>query len=245
MVEELFMSFSAIILAGGSGKRMESPIPKVLHKYCGIPMIIRIAQCILKLKPDFIYIVVGKYRSQIENMIVKHFPMYMFIFVDQYEPLGTGHAVQQVLPYLPSNTKVLIVNGDTPNLIPSVLQPVIESSVNSVVALTLKNPTNYGRIITNLNGNAIKIVEENDATDDVKSIQQVNTGVYFFDTNALQTCLPLLKSHNSQSEFYLTDLITLCFRKNIPVQVHAVPEHNQKFFLGVNTRADLESLQKL
>ncbi len=239
------MSFSAIILAGGSGKRMNSPIPKVLHKYYGIPMIIRIAQCILKLKPDFIYIVVGKFRPQIEEIIVKHFPMYMFIFVDQYEPLGTGHAVQQVLPYLPSNTNVMIVNGDTPNLIPSVLEPVIESAVNSVVALTLEDPTNYGRVITNVDGNAIKIIEEKDATEDVKSIHQVNTGVYFFDTETLQSCLPLLKSHNSQSEFYLTDLVTLCFRKNIPVHVHSVPEHNQKYFLGVNTCAELENLQKL
>ena len=232
-----------LILAGGEGKRMESSLPKVLHHFHGKPMIVCILETVLQLNPEVIYIVVGKHQSRIKETLDEYFPLRIFLFIEQSIPLGTGDAVYQVLPYLPSNNNILILNGDTPNLHVGVLEEAIATE-NCVLSMELDSPKGYGRIITDEKG-LVKIIEEKDANETEKKIKLVNSGIYYFHSSVLQNLIPKITSKNAQSEFYLTDVVSLCRYHDIMVHTKTIPTLWKKYIMGVNTKADLEELQKL
>ena len=232
-----------VILAGGEGKRMESTLPKVLHHFHGKPMIVCILETVLQLNPDVIYIVVGKHQSRIQQTLDEHFPHRIFLFIEQSVPLGTGDAVYQTLPYLPTNDNILILNGDTPNLCVQVLEQAMATE-NSVLSIELENPNGYGRIIMDEKG-LVKIVEEKDANESEKKINLVNTGIYYFQSAVLQNLIPKITCGNAQSEFYLTDVVSLCRNHDIIVHTKTLTASCKKHIVGINTRAELEELQKL
>ena len=236
---------NVVILAGGEGKRMQSKIPKVLHLFHGVPMLVRIIQEALQLSPNFIYIVVGKFRSQIQNMLEKKFPNRHFLYIDQPVPLGTGHAISMCLPYLENDSSILILSGDVPAINSGVLRPFVDGKKNTMITMEQTNPFGYGRIITNNENEIIKIVEEKDANEQEKQVSTVNAGIYHFDVSVLQSMVPKIKNNNAQNEYYFTDIVNLCKEHEIKIYPYALPSADIKYIQGVNTKDDLKHLEKL
>lgn len=248
-------SVVVIVMAGGLGKRMESNIPKVLHKIEGISMInhillkIKVLRSLVNLEK--VIIVVGKYESQIREDIekcVESDESLNIKYVNQKEPLGTGHAVQccreELLHHL--NSDVLILSGDVPLISISTMLNLLKLP-NQVKLITTKlsNPEGYGRVIIN-RGVFDKIVEQKDCSGKELSITTINCGIYAINSMLLSKYLPYLKNENKQNEFYLTDIIEIIKREETtPIGIFEVKEENKFEIIGVNTMEQLMELNAL
>jgi UDP-N-acetylglucosamine diphosphorylase/glucosamine-1-phosphate N-acetyltransferase len=245
-------SVVAIIMAGGLGKRMESNIPKVLHKIGGISMINHI---LLRLKCledivrlEQVLVVVGKYEKEIreDNGELKY--KLNVTYINQTEPLGTGHAIQccreELLKFPKSD--VLILSGDVPFLSSCTMFNLLKnSSLVKLITTKLSNPDGYGRVITN-NGAFDKIVEQKDCNEEQLEILTVNCGIYAINSRILCKHLPYIKNENKQKEFYLTDIIEIIKREeNIHVGLFEVDDKNTVEIIGVNTISQLRELESL
>ena len=244
----------AIIMAGGLGKRMNSDLPKVLHKIAGVPMICHILTKLTDLPSvKNVMIIVGKYRQIIEETINDflrekdlQFLIEKIQYIDQPEPMGTGHAIQccrsELLKH--QNTNVLILSGDVPLISSSLMMKMVTNLNNVRIAVTcLENSTGYGRIVEQ-DGKFDKIVEEKDCNAEQKTIKKVNCGLYAFDCNILCRYLPYLKNNNSQNEYYLTDIIEI-IKCEDHIDVFEISEESQHEIIGVNTQQQLEELGKI
>lgn len=245
-------SVVAVIMAGGLGKRMNSTIPKVLHKIGGIAMInhILIKLKILKnlVNLEKVIIVVGKYEKQIREAIEYSIEGLNITYVIQNEPLGTGHAIQccreELLQY--SSSSVIILSGDVPFLSPYTMLNLLKmNNLVSLITANLSNPDGYGRVIKK-NGVFDKIVEQKDCHPDQLNILTVNCGIYSIKSRCLTKYLPYLKNENNQKEFYLTDIIEIIKREeNILVGLHEIEPENIIEIIGVNTFSQLAELETL
>lgn len=238
---------NVIILAGGLGKRMNSDVPKVLHRVGGIPMIVRV---ILEADPiaSRILIVVGKYRDLIETVINEssNIPYEKIEYVDQPVPKGTGHAVMCCLPHLKQNQPVLILSGDVP-LIKTDTMQMMMSGLNDfcVMAATMENPTGYGRLLNDEdNEKGYFIVEEKDCSDRERECKLVNCGIYSTYGRLLMQYLPFLTTNNSQGEYYLTDIVKILRTHGIATQICEISEEKKHEVMGVNTEEDLNVVGK-
>jgi UDP-N-acetylglucosamine diphosphorylase/glucosamine-1-phosphate N-acetyltransferase len=234
-------------MAGGLGKRMNSDLPKVIHKICGKPLLVHIIEQSFLLNPVKIFIVVGKYKNVIEDSLRENIPLDRIHFIIQMDALGTGHAIQccrdELIKY--NNTNVIILSGDTPFIKYSTINDIL-SNFNKVKIVTtlLDNPYGYGRIIEK-NELFEKIVEEKDCTLSEKEIKKVNCGIYAFDSNILCKYLPLLNNKNAQCEYYLTDLIEIIKNgENICIDLYNIPFEKQLEITGVNTKEQLDELEE-
>jgi UDP-N-acetylglucosamine diphosphorylase/glucosamine-1-phosphate N-acetyltransferase len=241
---------NVIIMAGGLGKRMESSIPKVLHKILNKPMIVHVIEQSIKLNPKKIMIVVGKYRAIIENTIKEYLDISVLpvIFIFQKEALGTGHAVQCCIESIQNDveTKTIILSGDVPLLKCDTMNSILEDINKVKIATTeLENSTGYGRIVEK-NGIFDKIVEEKDCSKEQKFIKKINCGIYAFDTEILCKYLPYLSNNNSQNEYYLTDIIEIIkINENINIDLYNISKEKHHEIIGINTKEQLLELEKL
>ena len=238
-----------LILAGGLGKRMQSDLPKVLHKLMGKPMLVRVIETAFSLSPEKIFLIVGKYEPVIRETLAQYVSLDNIIFVNQTEALGTGHAVQCALPellQLPKKDKVLILSGDVPLLKENTMKSMFSSN-HSVNLLTTQydDPHGYGRIVTDKKGNFLKITEEKDCNEEERQIQVINAGVYSFDIESLCNYLPKITNNNAQQEYYLTDIFELIL-KDAPIQIGLIelPKERSLELIGVNTKEQLEELER-
>lgn len=241
-----------VILAGGLGNRMQSTLPKVLHKIRGVPMITRIVREAIKLKPKKIVIVVGDYKDIIQKTLIetinsKNYKK-LIKFALQPVALGTGDAVKHALEYIPkNNSKVLILNGDTPLLKYTTMKDIL-SYPNEIVisSIHVPEPYGYGRIIKNVNNIFNEIVEEKDCTEIQREISLVNVGIYSIAGKILHDLIPLIDNNNTQNEYYLTDIVKL-YKKEYTQQIGLVilPNHKRIQVSGVNTKEQLEQLEKM
>ncbi|MCM0607101.1 MAG: bifunctional UDP-N-acetylglucosamine diphosphorylase/glucosamine-1-phosphate N-acetyltransferase GlmU [Xanthomonadaceae bacterium] len=216
------MSFNAIILAAGQGKRMHSDLPKVCHEVMGRPMVLHVYHQLKKADPSAsICVVIGHGREEVK----KCFKGLDVSFAVQEQQLGTGHAVQQALnsPWGGKIGKapVLVLSGDTPLITSEAIQAIAGEKLGKTVVrmLTthLDNPTGYGRVIRK--GKSVKaVVEQKDASPAQQKIREVNTGVYLFDSAFLRANINLINNRNSQSEFYLPDVLGIAVKKQKPVE---------------------------
>lgn len=237
----------AIVMAGGQGKRMKSSLPKVLNEVGGQAMISRIVTKVASLGIENILIVCGQYENDIRKAINKTEIDcgINVIYVRQDVPQGTGDAIKQCLPYLPSQDdsnhgNVLILNGDTP-LIDKSLDDFVKCEAPSLLVTSLDNPKGQGRICQDPSTQRFeKIVEEKDANDEQKAITLVNCGVYLVSSTDLQTYIPLITNHNAQSEYYLTDI---CEMMKDSLNLHELPKAMQYELINVNTVEDLHHAQ--
>ena len=230
-----------VVLAAGKGTRMKSELPKVLHPIAGKPMLEHVLESARALKADMIHIVAGHGHELVET----NYRANDVNFVRQEQQLGTGHAVQQALPYLTDNSRVLILYGDVPlTQIETLHDLLAQVSVNTLGLLTvnLANPTGYGRIIRNSQGEVIKIVEQKDATEVELSISEGNTGILAVNVSDLKRWLPKLKAENAQGEYYLTDIIGMARDESLPI-VTAQPKSEFEV-LGVNDRRQQAQLER-
>lgn len=236
------MQTHAIIMAGGEGKRMQSSLPKVLHKVFGEPMIVRILKRVIQLNVGTMYIVCGNAMEQIRTVVHEYFSSNHDIqFVHQPVAKGTGDAIRQCLPYLmDKNVNVLILNGDTP-LIDTALEHFTTSNLPSLMVTHLAVPYGNGRIIVDEKGTFVRIVEEKDADEDEKKVTLVNCGVYCISSQDLLQYIPMLSCNNAQNEYYLTDVCEFIQHKLNMVEI---PRELQYELINVNSPADLQKAER-
>ncbi|BBJ28233.1 bifunctional UDP-N-acetylglucosamine diphosphorylase/glucosamine-1-phosphate N-acetyltransferase GlmU [Athalassotoga saccharophila] len=222
----------ALILAGGLGKRMNSPKPKVLHEVLGKPLINWVIDAARSAGADEIGVVVGHSAQDIYPFLKD-----VKVFV-QKEQLGTADAVKSALPFL--DGRILILYADMPLIPAEILRKLFDSEADLVVlTASLSNPFGYGRVLRK-NGKIEKIVEEADASDEIRSIKEVNSGVYVFNSKALLYALERIKNDNKKAEYYLTDSIEIL--ANSDFKVETIETSDPDTVMGVNTQRELASL---
>lgn len=225
------------VLAAGKGTRMKSEYPKVLHPICGKPMIQYVFEAIDPLNAKKIFVIIGHEKE----ILLKTLPKYAVPII-QNKQLGTGHAVNQLADYFKNQAGTLIVLcADAPFISKNTLKNLLEQHQNSnasatVLTCRLKDPTDYGRIVKE-NGDVKKIVEELDTTADEKNIDEVNTGMYCFETDALFSSLKNISTNNKKKEYYLTDVIEILHSKGFKTSSFLMT--NEDEIRGINTKIDL------
>lgn len=233
-------SLNIVILAAGKGTRMQSLMPKVLHKLAGKALLQHVIDAAKQLKPSKIIVVYG-YGG---NAVPEAFTHENIVWVEQKEQLGTGHAVLQAAPHLDQDATTLILLGDVPLL----SRTSCETLLNKTKALGLltvnkANPTGYGRIVRNAQTSIEAIVEHKDATEQQRQIKEVNTGIIAANNQHLKAWLAQLSNNNAQGEYYLTDIVALAVKDGH--QVAAEVTNDESSVEGVNSKADLSGLERV
>ncbi|MDB9529786.1 bifunctional UDP-N-acetylglucosamine diphosphorylase/glucosamine-1-phosphate N-acetyltransferase GlmU [Oscillatoria sp. CS-180] len=227
---------AVVVLAAGKGTRMKSSLPKVLHPLGGRSLVECVLDSLRDVSPTHRLVVVG-YEAEKVKAALSHIPD--LTFVPQTEQLGTGHAVQQVIPHLADfDGDVLVLNGDVPLLRPSTLRHMLDmhqTKQNEATLLTAQfmDPTGYGRVFCNDDNVVTEIIEHRDCTEAQRQNRRINAGVYCFQWSALGKILPHLKSENDQQEYYLTDVV-----KDLS-PVRAVDVDDAQEIQGINNRIQL------
>ncbi|WP_114563852.1 bifunctional UDP-N-acetylglucosamine diphosphorylase/glucosamine-1-phosphate N-acetyltransferase GlmU [Ephemeroptericola cinctiostellae] len=230
-----------VVLAAGKGTRMRSKLPKVLHVLAGESLLARVLSTARDLGSKNLCVVVGHGAEQVRaatSATDVH-------FVEQMPQLGTGHALQLAASHLNDAYPTLVLYGDVPLTQLSTLQKLVDAAVNGMALLTvnLNDPTGYGRIVRDEAGAVQRIVEHKDASDDERSIQEVNTGVLIAPTAELKVWLSQLSNDNVQGEYYLTDVIGMAVCDGVLVNT-AQPAAEWET-LGVNSKAQLAELETI
>lgn len=240
------------IMAAGEGKRMGSNIPKVLHCFQGIPMIVRIVRTVMELNPIKIVVITGRHHEEIKNTLSS--VNTEITYVNQPEPLGTGHAIKSALNSYDEYTNVLILNGDMPAITSNLLEKFISSTslddptklVAKIMVANVDNPYGCGRIVRDSKGSLLEIKEEKDCTLTETQIKDVNVGVYYINEMLLKMFIPKIGTNNSQKEYYLTDIIKLlCEYTIFGVNTYMISKYENKQVYGVNTQKELETLEMI
>ena len=229
-----------IVLAAGEGTRMKSKSAKVLHEIAGRTIIENLLAAVKPLEAKNLTVVVGSHKDEVIEHLSKIAPKAKTVFQEKRN--GTGGAAQLALASHKGDGTVLILAGDTPLLTTQTLQEFIDLHASqknkaSVLTALLPDPTGYGRIIRGDNGAILKIVEEKDAADSEKDIDEINTGVYLFESKVLSAVISKIQSNNSQKELYLTDVISLL--NDQKESVHAIVSNDYTETLGINDRTQL------
>jgi bifunctional UDP-N-acetylglucosamine pyrophosphorylase/glucosamine-1-phosphate N-acetyltransferase len=224
------------ILAAGKGTRMKSSLPKVLHSLGGRTLVEQVLVSCVGLQPERQLAIIGYQAEQVRTAL-SH--VSNLEFVEQTEQLGTGHAVQQLLPHLQDfEGDLLVLNGDVPLLRPESLRSLLQTHQhhkNAATILTAKipDPTGYGRVFCDSHNLLKEIVEDRDCTPAQRQNQRVNAGIYCFNWSQLRAVLPNLQSNNDQQEYYITDAV------NFLSPVMAVDVDDYQEILGINDRKQL------
>ena len=224
------------ILAAGRGTRMRSQLPKVLHRLGGRSLVEWVLSSLSEIEPSRRLVIVG-YQGHLVEEALAALPN--LEFVEQAEQLGTGHAIQQLLPHLTDfQGDLLVLNGDVPLLRPQTLKLLLDTHKhhqNAATILTahLPNPKGYGRVFCDGQNIVKQIVEDRDCTPAQKQNRRINAGVYCFRWSELARVLPQLQANNDQQEYYLTDTV------NFLEPVMAVDVEDYQEILGINDRKQL------
>ncbi len=234
---------SAIILAAGKGTRMKSKKPKVIFELAGIPLINRVIQTAQKANCSKIVTVVGYKRKEVEKIINSK----KIEFVEQTEQNGTGHAVMVTEKSFSNfSGTIFILCGDVPLLRYETLEKMLKQHLEqkaacTVLTATMNDALKYGRIVRNSKGNVEKIVEFKDASEEIKEIKEINTGIYCFNAKDLFSALKEVNSNNAQNEFYLTDTLEILNKKGRIVCSTSLK--NMVEASGVNSQKQLSELE--
>jgi len=240
-------NLSFIVLAAGKGKRMKSSYPKVLHHIFGKPMLYYILRSAYRLEPKNVFVVVGYKKNLVREYLGQDFPL--AVAVDQDQQLGTAHAVKEASRFREDmGSQVMVLSGDCPLILPPTLKKLADKQVKTkssvtILSTVLPDPAGYGRIIKDERGNVLRVVEEQDATEDQKMINQVNTSIYCFDREKLFEGVKNIGSSNSQNEYYLTDIIEKLVTEGSRVTTLKLADCVQ--VLGVNDRCQLSRAERI
>jgi bifunctional UDP-N-acetylglucosamine pyrophosphorylase / glucosamine-1-phosphate N-acetyltransferase len=224
------------ILAAGKGTRMKSDLPKVLHSLGGRSLVEQVLRGCESLQPERQLAIVG-YQADRVRTAMAHWPH--LEFVEQAQQLGTGHAVQQLLPHLANFAgDLLVLNGDVPLLRPESLQKLLQThqqhgNAATILTARIPDPKGYGRVFCDGQNLLQEIIEDRDCTVDQRQNNRVNAGIYCFNWLKLQEVLPKLQSNNDQQEYYITDAV------NFLSPVMAVDVEDYQEILGINDRLQL------
>ncbi|MDO8734493.1 MAG: bifunctional UDP-N-acetylglucosamine diphosphorylase/glucosamine-1-phosphate N-acetyltransferase GlmU [Elusimicrobiota bacterium] len=228
----------AIILAAGEGTRFKSETPKVLHKIFGKMIIERVSE-IVDDGFDKKIIVVGHKSDRVRKSISAQ----NVVFVEQIKQRGTGDAVKQTESILKNFTgDLVILSGDVPLLKKETVSKLLsvhkkEKAAATVLTCESKNPSHYGRIVRNTDGTVKAIVESKDASDEIKKIKEINSGVYVFSSKELFSSIHKIKNDNSKNEYYLTDVISILNREKRKIIGYKINDFKE--ISGINNRYEL------
>jgi bifunctional UDP-N-acetylglucosamine pyrophosphorylase / glucosamine-1-phosphate N-acetyltransferase len=235
-----------VILAAGEGKRMKSATPKVLHAMAGRSLLGHVIEAASTLEPHHLVVVVGHGRDAVSAHVAEVAPW--AVTVVQEEQNGTGHAVRVALADLAgkgistADGPVVVLTGDTPlltgrTLVTMLLEHESTSASATVLTARLSDPTGYGRVVREPGGSVAAIVEDKDATEDQRRIDEINSGMYAFSADRLAACLGRLTTDNAQGEEYLTDVVGLLRADGDVVSASLCADPDE--VLGVNDRVQL------
>lgn len=219
---------------------MKSALPKVLQLLAGRPLLSHVIETARSLRPAAIHVVYGHGGERVREALAKENVEWTL----QAQQLGTGHAVQQAIPKVPDEHRVLILYGDVPLLGRATLERLVAATQGEDVALltmTPDDPTGYGRIVRDSNGKVRKIVEQKDASAQERAIRECNTGVMAGPSRLLKQWLGGLRAANAQGEYYLTDVIELAAKAGLAVSPVSCEDSIEAS--GVNDKVQLAALE--
>lgn len=235
------MDPSIVILAAGQGTRMRSARPKVLHTMAGRPLLEHVVATARELSSRPPYVVYGHGGGQVPAALA-HLDAR---WIEQSEQLGTGHAVQQVLPRLDDGQTVLVLYGDVPLIRAETLRRLLDGADPGglgVLTAQVDDPAGYGRVERGPGGAILRIVEHKDATEAQRRIGEINTGILVAGAANLRRWLAELDNDNAQGEYYLTDVIAMAAAEGLPI-TSAQPEAAVEI-LGVNDKLQLSIVER-
>lgn len=237
---------AVIILAAGKGKRMKSPMAKVLHAVAGLPMILHVVDTAVDVAGGNIVVVVGNQAETVMETVSARADV---LFAIQLEQLGTGHAVQCALPVVPAACSVVVILcGDVPLIKPGTIRRLIHEHFRNenevtLLAVLVDDPFGYGRVICNSSGNVDAIVEESDATADQKRIDLINSGIYCVNRRFLEIALSGIRACNAQQEIYLTDIVAIARTAGQKIGLLTLADPSE--VIGINTIQDLQQAEAM
>ena len=232
-----------VVLAAGKGTRMGSDLAKVLHRLNGRPLIHHVLETALALRPRRVIVIVGHQADAVKRALAG----WRVEFAVENDQLGTGHAVHQAGPLLAGESGiVLVLAGDTPLIRRATLESLIhahrrDDAAASVLTARVSDPTGLGRILRDGAGRIDRIVEEKDATEEQRTLREINTSTYCFEPSLLLRALDQLTPENRQGEFYLTDTIEILRRQGRPIA--DAPAGMPEETVGINTPEHLSEAE--
>ena len=238
------MALDIVIMAAGKGTRMKSRHPKVLHRLAGRPLLGHVLATTAALGEQCCWVITGHGAEAVESAIAGTGAR----SVRQMPQLGTGHAIQQVVPHLADEGTTLILNGDVPLIAARTAQALADACGGQRLALLtidLADPTGYGRILRQggaVEGAVLGIIEHKDASEAQRAIREGYTGMMAAPTAALKRWVMALKNNNAQGEFYLTDIVAMAVAEGVPVVASKAPDETE--VLGINSPVQLADLER-
>jgi len=235
-------NIDVVIMAAGKGTRMQSSMPKVLHRLGGRALLQHVIDTAQHIQARRVVVITGHGAEHVESMLAAQSGLQS---VRQMPQLGTGHAMQQAVPVLEDDGVTLVLSGDVPLIQADTLLALLTLCDNSHLALlTLQTPTpcGYGRILRNPQQQVSGIVEEKDASDEQKKISEIYSGIMAVPTRLLRAWLARLDNRNAQGEFYLTDVVGFAAADGCEVRAHCISQAWQ--VEGVNTPVQLATLER-
>lgn len=237
---------AAVILAAGRSTRMKTDLPKVMHDICGRSMLAHVMAACREAGIDEFYIVVGFGKEIVIDAFRDEPGIH---FVEQLDQKGTGHAVSMCTDALKGfSGDVVVIAGDMPMIRSRTLRELVSghraaAAATSIATTFLDDPTSYGRIVRDADGNFEKIVEDRDCTAEQREINEVNPSYYCFDAESLFGALPRITPNNAKGEYYITDVLEIVLADGKTVRAATtVPAEDA---VGINSRVDLADVSKL
>jgi bifunctional UDP-N-acetylglucosamine pyrophosphorylase/glucosamine-1-phosphate N-acetyltransferase len=238
------IQIDVVVMAAGKGTRMKSRWPKVLQRLAGVPLVQHVLNTASHLQARSAVVVTGHGAEQVEPVVLAPSQALAVQCVRQEPQLGTGHAVQQAVPVLADDGVVVVLSGDVPLTQADTLQALISQCGGKHLALLtidFADPTGYGRIVRQ--GDAVQaIVEQKDATEAQRQIQEVYSGIMAVPAKLLKAWLARLDNKNAQGEYYLTDVVKMAVADGVPVVAHKITDALQ--VAGINSPQQLAELER-
>lgn len=240
-----------LILAAGLGTRMRSNLAKVLHKLDGRPLINHVCRTAAALDPAKIYVVVGHQGEDVKAAVLNELDESAAGFAWQEQMLGTGDAVNAAREMLAeTDSTLLVLSGDVPMIKSETLTELVKlhhsfrgkGAACTILTVRLKDPSGYGRVVRDENGAFDRIVEQKDASDEQKEIDEINSGIYCFDARKLFAALNNVQNNNAQGEYYLTDVPQILREQGEDVAIFLHKDEHE--IEGVNDRRQLAAMEK-
>ncbi len=235
-------------MAAGKGTRMKSKLPKVLHRLADRALLAHVVDTASALTPRRVVVITGHVATEVEAAIAGHTSgkaQFDVNFARQEPQLGTGHAVQQALPHLGDDGVVVVLSGDVPLTQADTLRALVDACAGenlALLTLALDNPTGYGRIVRGADDAVLAIVEQKDASEAQRAIQEIYSGIMAVPVAKLRPWLTKLDNKNAQAEYYLTDIVKMAVADGVRVVGHKISDELQ--VTGVNSPVQLAELER-
>lgn len=238
----------SIILAAGEGTRMNSKTSKVLHNICGKPMLSYIIESSKGANIGKNVVIVGHSGDKVKDYFNDQDIIFKTQAIGENLPYGTGFAVMQAIDEIDDDSTVAILSGDTPLIREDTIKNLVNYHENknfkaTVLTAILEDCRGYGRIIRGKDGNILKIVEEKDATEDERKVNEINSGIYCFNGKLLKDALSKIDNENAQNEYYITDVIGILKEQGYSVGAYTINDAIE--INGVNSRVQLAYCERV